>query len=203
MRTNIEATMRGVNSTVYLRVPFSVSDTSELDSLSLEMKYNDGFAAYLNGTEVARRNTPISIDWNSAATAPRSPQDSLAFEAINLTGSLDLLNNGLNVLAIHGLNNSATDDAFLVAPELVGGGVLASEPLYFASPTAGTINSTESFGIVADTKFTVDRGFYDSPFEVEISTQTEGAAIRYTTDGSAPSASHDHKATVPRYCSKW
>ena len=66
--------------------------------------------------------------------------------------------------------------------------MLASEPLYFAAPTPGSINSTESFGIVADTTFSVDRGFYDESFEVEITTATPAATIRYTTDGSLPTS---------------
>ena len=40
---------------------------------------------------------------------------------------------------------------------------------------------------VADTKFSVDRGFFDSPFVLQISTKTSGARIRFTTDGSEPS----------------
>jgi hypothetical protein len=40
---------------------------------------------------------------------------------------------------------------------------------------------------VADTKFSDNRGFRDSPFTVLISSKTPGARIRYTLDGSAPS----------------
>ncbi len=43
---------------------------------------------------------------------------------------------------------------------------------------------------VKDTKFQPDRGFYDSPVEVKITTSTPGASIRYTLDASPPS--HDH-----------
>ena len=43
---------------------------------------------------------------------------------------------------------------------------------------------------VGDTKFSHDRGFYESPFEVTIATATPGATIVYTTDGSEPSASN-------------
>lgn len=39
---------------------------------------------------------------------------------------------------------------------------------------------------VADTRFNIDRGFYTEPFFLEISSATEGATIRFTTDGSAP-----------------
>ena len=43
---------------------------------------------------------------------------------------------------------------------------------------------------VGDTKFSHDRGFYEKPFEVTITTATPGATIVYTTDGSKPSVSH-------------
>ncbi|NCF87961.1 MAG: hypothetical protein GWQ08_20965, partial [Verrucomicrobiaceae bacterium] len=40
---------------------------------------------------------------------------------------------------------------------------------------------------VADTKFSVDRGHFTAPFQLEITSATEGATIRYTKDGSVPS----------------
>ena len=39
-------------------------------------------------------------------------------------------------------------------------------------------------------KFSHDRGFYETPFEVILTTDTPGATIVYTTDGSKPSVSH-------------
>ena len=41
------------------------------DTLTLRMKYEDGFVAYLNGQEIARRNEPGSLQWNSAAKSDR------------------------------------------------------------------------------------------------------------------------------------
>ena len=43
---------------------------------------------------------------------------------------------------------------------------------------------------VGDTKFSHDRGFYETPFEVILTTATPDATIVYTTDGSKPSVSH-------------
>lgn len=57
-------------------------------------------------------------------------------------------------------------------------------------PTPGEANSSSGYaGVVKDTQFSVDRGFFDVVFQVNITTSTPGAAIRYTLDGSKPSAS--------------
>lgn len=39
----------------------------------------------------------------------------------------------------------------------------------------------------SDTKFNHDRGFFQAPFDLEITTKTPGLEIRYTLDGSEPS----------------
>ena len=57
---------------------------------------------------------------------------------------------------------------------------------FFPQPTPGAANGAGYENFVADTKFSVDRGFCSVPFDVEISTTTAGATIRYTTNGSLP-----------------
>jgi hypothetical protein len=57
---------------------------------------------------------------------------------------------------------------------------------YMILPTPGTANNAPYEGIIADTKFSHDRGFYDKPFAVTITTKTAGAEIYYTVDGSSP-----------------
>ncbi len=61
IRTDIESAMKGVNPSVYVRIPFDVTNPAQIETLKLKMKYNDGFVAYLNGAEVIRRNTPTAI----------------------------------------------------------------------------------------------------------------------------------------------
>jgi hypothetical protein len=64
---------------------------------------------------------------------------------------------------------------------------------YIARPTPGTVNPGNDgvfSGYVEDTRFSVDRGFYDQPISVQIQTATPNAVIRYTVDGSAPTAEH-------------
>ena len=57
---------------------------------------------------------------------------------------------------------------------------------YFRDPTPGAANAAAVDGFVADTKFSVDRGFFTQPISVEITSSTPGATVVFTTDGSRP-----------------
>ena len=184
--TNVQTGLQGVNSSVYLRVPFEVNDPAGFQSLVLRMKYNDGFVAYLNGQEIARQHAPAGATWNSTATASRSQADSRQFDEFPVTSALGLLVPGTNVLAVHGLNVSASDDDFLLLPELVA--VATDDNVqFFGIPTPGGLNDAGYMASVADTRFDFDRGFYSQPFDLHIACDTPGATIVYTTDGSVPS----------------
>ncbi|HWB02891.1 MAG TPA: lamin tail domain-containing protein [Verrucomicrobiales bacterium] len=61
------------------------------------------------------------------------------------------------------------------------------QPGYFSTSTPGAANSTGFSGFVADTKFSLNRGFYNTPQTLTITTSTQGASIRYTTNGAWPS----------------
>ena len=193
VKTDIQARLQGANPGVYLRFPLTIPDA--IDSLSLSMRYNDGFVAYLNGSKVASANAIEDPSWDSTSATTRPSSDTLARQSFNLPEHIGLLTSGTeNVLAIHGLNASRNDSSFLILPELEGGQLAPGTPFYFDEATPGALNAEPvSVGKVADTKFDVDRGFYDEPFQVAIVTETEGATIRYTTDGSEPT---ETKGTV-------
>ena len=60
--TDVGAAMKGSNATAYLRLAVNgVDDTNCLDAVTLRMKYDDGFVAYLDGVEIARRNAPSGV----------------------------------------------------------------------------------------------------------------------------------------------
>ena len=197
IKTDLQAQMSGVNPSAYLRVPFSVPNPAALQSLTLRMMYDDGFVAYLNGHEVARRNAPATPQWNSTATAAHPKAQALLFEEINVSESLGALQSGSNTLAIQGLNQSASDSDFLIVPQLVEYRVTNSTTNYFATPTPAAPNGSGLIAFVADTKFSVDHGFFTNAFTVAITTATSGATIKYTTDGSTPTASHGTTYTGP------
>ncbi len=60
---------------------------------------------------------------------------------------------------------------------------------YFQVSSPGVVNGASTItGVVADTKFSHNRGFYDTNFSLSITCATPGVTIRYTTNGVAPTA---------------
>ncbi|WP_435895117.1 lamin tail domain-containing protein [Oceaniferula spumae] len=59
---------------------------------------------------------------------------------------------------------------------------------YFLTPTPGATNGETIAGFVKDTSFSHDRGFYSGSIQLEITSMTPGAQIRYTTDGTEPTS---------------
>lgn len=57
---------------------------------------------------------------------------------------------------------------------------------FFSTPTPNAANGSGYLGVVAAVDFSVQRGFYDTPFNLTLSCATPGTQIRYTTDGSKP-----------------
>jgi hypothetical protein len=184
--TDVSGLMLNANASAYVRLPFNLTEDDVLNRLTLRMKYDDGFVAYLNGTEVARRNAPTSLSFNSNATAEHSDGAAVVFEDFDLAPFVGALTIGTNILGIHGLNLSASDADFLILPELDGANVLSTGERYFGRATPGGVNDPGFLGFVGDTRFSHDRGFYDEPFTLTISCETSGATIRYTTNGVAP-----------------
>ncbi|MEW5958344.1 MAG: lamin tail domain-containing protein [Chloroflexota bacterium] len=75
----------------------------------------------------------------------------------------------------------------------------ADKYVYFQAPTPGQPNDEASAlaGLVRPVTFSVERGFYDTPFTVELATATPGATIRYTTDGREPTETGGAVYTAP------
>jgi hypothetical protein len=190
LRTDVSAAMYGVNSSIWLRMPFEVGadvDLAEFIAMTLRMRYNDGFVAYLNGVEIARRNAPSSLAWNSTATVAQDPAAASIFQNIDVTAFLALVQPGENVLAIQGLNVAADSADFFILPELTLRAPGYAEH-YFADPTPGAPNNEGRLGFVADVQFSVPHGFHDEAFLLSLTTNSANATIRYTLDGSTPTA---------------
>ncbi|MHC4742163.1 MAG: FN3 associated domain-containing protein, partial [Planctomycetota bacterium] len=194
--TDVQGIMQGVNSTLWSRIEFSAEEVEFFSSMTLRVRYEDGFFAYLNGEEIARANLTGPAAWDSKADVDRPYEESAEFVSFDVSDHIGALREGHNVLAIQGLNDDKDDGQFLLLPELtVSGEVTVSQ--YFTTATPGEYNTSGALDLVADTTFSKDRGFYDAPFSVIIRTETEGATIHYTTDSSTPSETHGTEYTEP------
>jgi hypothetical protein len=184
-------------NSAYIRVDFTLTDEQfeSLSQLSLRMKYDDGFVAYINGIQVASDNAPSSLTYQSSATAEHSAD---SYEDFTLLNADEYLVSGDNVLAIQGMTASAGD--FYIMPVLNGitvGQIYTNTAVYLTTPTPGADNVAGVLGYVGDTSFSVDRGFFSSSTNVEISCETEGAEIYYTTDATEPSDDNGTLYTEP------
>ncbi len=186
--TDVETAMFNVGASAYIRYSFQAADPSVLRTLTLRMRYDDGFAAWLNGVEIARRNAADPLDHTSEAAAEHPDEQAVLPEDIDVTAFLEHLRAGENILAVQGLNLEPEDDDFLIDAQLVGDMEIVGAERYFTDPTPEAENTEGALGRVKDTTFSVDRGFFDAEFDVEITTETPGAQIHYTLDGSEPTA---------------
>lgn len=100
---------------VYVRYTFNFSDTSILRQMILDMDYDDGFAAYLNGTEIASGNISKPYSWDM--TLDRDHEAALYRGLLperwilSKTDYAPLITTGENVLAveIHNVSSGSSD----------------------------------------------------------------------------------------------
>ena len=122
IQTDVSAQMAGVNASIYVRIPFEVDNPGQLDVLKLRAKFDDGFIAYLNGNIISAENAPFFGTYNSVAESERNNAAAVEFEEFDLARSIRHLQPGTNVLALQGINIEASNDDFLLVPELVTDG---------------------------------------------------------------------------------
>ncbi len=124
---NVDTLMRNNNS-VYIRIEFDVPDATAFDRLELRLKFDDGFAAFLNGSFLTSAFAPASLEWNSAATLSHEANVN-AFTVYDVSDKLAALRSGRNVLAIQGLNDSLSSSDMIVVPEVHGGKLITPTTL--------------------------------------------------------------------------
>ncbi|MBW7990324.1 MAG: hypothetical protein FVQ84_09965 [Planctomycetes bacterium] len=115
---DVQGQMYNGNTSCFIRIPFTVNSDglAEFDIMTLKIRYDDGFVAYINGREVQRVLFTGTPTWNSDAD---SNHETNGFESFSVTKHISALKQGENILAIHGLNVSRTSSDFLILSELV------------------------------------------------------------------------------------
>jgi len=146
IRLDLEEWMYARTTSCYIRIPFTFNGSpDDFNFMTLNVRYDDGFVAYLNGTEVARRNFNGTPAWNSRASSTHSDSQAVDFEVINISEHLSRLKRGSNLLAIQGMNSSTTSSDLLISAELIAGqgasagdGGISSGAIRYTSPVALT-----------------------------------------------------------------
>lgn len=147
----INGTAYAGNQTCYLRIPFNLTPAQMAQAVSpnkltLQMRVDDGFVAWLNGTELttARLNAPAtaSLVWNSAATTTNADGNAIVYANYDITAFMSSLHAGTNVLALHGLNSGLTSSDFLVGAQILLQGNAIAQPAYTPNLTAGATEYT-------------------------------------------------------------
>jgi hypothetical protein len=94
---DLSSKMYGVTTSCYVRIPFAFTgNVQNVAGLTLRIRYNDGFVAYLNGLEVARRNFAGAPAWNSAADT-QQPDAAAALSRASRSSALPICSGGATI----------------------------------------------------------------------------------------------------------
>lgn len=99
----------GTYQTIYFRKQFLVTDTNNIAELVFRIDYDDGFIAYLNGVEVARRGVAGSVNEPVPVSAIALYHARGITEDISLTNAFGILKNGTNILSLQLVGSGAFD----------------------------------------------------------------------------------------------
>ncbi len=164
--------MRSNYLSVYLRRPFTVADPQALHNLIFEVAYDDGFVAYLNGTEIARSETMKDLGnppaYNQGTDG--NHEVSKGLESFNLGPFMGLVKAGENTLAIQVHNTSLTSSDLSLLPRLVDRAVLPG------SVENGDRNAVWTFHFDPDRHDTGSKVlFQGTPYEMTVPAGRQGA----------------------------
>ena len=102
------------STSVYVRKVFTVNDLAFMDKLWLDIDFDDGFVAYINGVEIARSNIlGERPNFNAGTITDREARIYQSGSPVRfpINNFQTLLNNGANVLSIqvHNHNTNSSD----------------------------------------------------------------------------------------------
>jgi hypothetical protein len=134
----IETEVPSGSYSVYTRTQFDIANPSVIDEIYLGVEYDDGFAAWINGTEVARSpEMPGGApDWNTSAESHESNNGPApVFDPYDISAAAKpLLQVGQNVLAIGVWNHEPTSSDLVLFPSLSVNGDAVDNCPYVANP---------------------------------------------------------------------
>ncbi|MBT8401018.1 MAG: CotH kinase family protein [Rhodothermia bacterium] len=121
-----DATVVSRTLSVYARIRFDVDDLAAVERTIVHMDYDDGFVAYLNGTEVARANigqAGVRPRYDEPADTFTEPRSVLGLppQRFIIENPSSLLRSGENILAVQVHNSSIGSSDLSCIPYLTLG----------------------------------------------------------------------------------
>jgi len=177
---------------LFIRIPFAVENPQALRNLTLQTRYDDGFVAYLNGTEVARRGIAQNAtpSFNTSSSLNRSNKMAILPDDFRSLGLQQSLRAGTNLLAIHAFNRDPADGDFLLAAEVHSRRLRyqTNAVRSFAIPSPGVANLASSLRIAGNVEFSATSRTFWEGFELRLtpSESSSSTEVRYTLDGTIP-----------------
>ncbi|MCP4452493.1 MAG: DUF1800 domain-containing protein [Planctomycetes bacterium] len=190
--------MRHNYTSVYLRRTFQIDDPAQITGLVLEVAYDDGFVAFLNGQEVARssnmegRGTPPPYD----QTASPNHEVTDGVELFSLMPYRHLLLPQENILALQIHNGTKGSSDLSVLPRLINRRILPG------STESGDRYGIWTFRFDPAQHDTAAKVLYpDTPYELAMPAGRTGAnGVRDALD--AIEAMAGHPSTAEYICIK-
>ncbi len=158
--------MQGTYSTLYMRTAFNAGDANNINNLTLYVDFDDGFVIWINGEEALRQFAPDVLSYDAFAS---DLHESGTPEVFILDANDFNLVEGQNTLAIQGFNISLSE----------------SSDFHFDMSISAAPDIPEFIDTIG-LSFSHDAGFYNNPFNLNITSPDPGANIIYTLDGSNP-----------------
>jgi hypothetical protein len=155
-------------TSLYIRSSFTCVNRNLISGVTFSADYDDGFVLWINGQEAFRKNAPSTLI--NTGVAPLTHESGTG-EDVFIDASKLILNEGVNFVAVQAFNVS-----------------LSSTDFYFDISIAADKDQPE-FPDTIGVAYNVKSGFYNSPFNVTLSSADPGATIIYTLNGSNPQTS--------------
>ncbi len=180
----INGTSYAGNQTCYIRWPFTVSaaDAALLtggNRVVLQVRYDDGFVAWLNGTELTsarmNANATSTLVYNSGATTTHDDTAATQYADFDITPFMSSIHAGNNILAFQGMNAGVGSSDFVMQARIV---VQSAPPPY--SPTIAAAAAE-----------------YTAPITINGPTQLFVRTVNPVRPSDPPTASGGGTGTVP------
>jgi len=185
---------------VYLRKRFVLADPAKVKWLVLRVDYEDGFVAFLNGTEIARRGLPGALDTPVPYDTPAAHHPSGWAEEIDVGAFIPCLQAGENVLAIQAHKASLQVDPFVITPELLANftrgplvGDAAADHLQILWKTPVAADTVVDFGLTPELGLTIRGATRATSHAVTLTNLAPGTTYYYRVSSS----DEGRTATVP------